>query len=283
MNQDKAIGMYMGLFIGDALGAPLEFLSQNEIPEVLSEMTGGGVHDTKPGEWTDDGAMAVCISDAYITQKRFAPHEIALNFMTWKKSGHFGTRNYVFDIGRTVSTAISTMSTEQPYQGSTSTRSSGNGSIMRLAPVILANHTSPNIAVAESVAVSLMTHGNAEIVQYTAAFVAEIMAGKQLDEFDWARKFSLRQGRETKGTIMHAYNMAWHCVNTTYSFEDAVVMAVNKGDDADTVGAVTGMLAGRKYGYKNIPRRWLDKLVKKDELVDMAEKLYKLGEMNEPA
>ena len=148
---------------------------------------------------------------------------------------------------------------------------------MRLAPVILANHASPNIAVAESVAVSLMTHGNAEIVQYTAAFVAEIMEGTQLDEFDWARRFSIRQGRETKGTIMHAYNMAWHCVNTTYSFEDAVVMAVNKGDDADTVGAVTGMLAGRKYGYKNIPRRWLDKLVKRDELVDMAEKLYKIG------
>ena len=277
MNQDKAIGMYMGLFIGDALGAPLEFLSQAEIPEVLSEMTGGGVHDTKPGEWTDDGAMAVCISDAYITRKYFAPDEIALNFMTWKKSGHFGTRNYVFDIGRTVSTAISTMSTEQPFQGTTSDWSSGNGSIMRLAPVILANHASPNIAVAESVAVSLMTHGNAEIVQYTAAFVAEIMAGTQLDEFDWARKYSLRQGPQSKGSIMHAYNTAWQCVEDTYTFKDALVMAVNKGYDADTVGAVTGMLAGRKYGYKNIPRRWLDKLMKRDELVGMAEKLYKLG------
>ena len=277
MNQDKAIGMYMGLFVGDALGAPLEFIPTDEIPEVLSEMTGGGVHDTKPGEWTDDGAMAVCISDAYITLKRFAPQGIALNFMTWKKSGHFGTRNYVFDIGRTVSTAISTMSTEQPFQGTTSDWSSGNGSIMRLAPVILANHTSPNIAVAESVAVSLMTHGNAEIVQYTAAFVAEIMAGTQLDEFDWARKYSLRQGPQSKGSIMHAYNTAWQCVEDTYTFKDALVMAVNKGYDADTVGAVTGMLAGRKYGYKNIPRRWLDKLMKRDELVGMAEKLYKLG------
>lgn len=277
MNQDKAIGIFMGSAIGDALGAPLEFLRPEEIKTLHTEMTGGGVHACAVGETTDDTAMMVCISDAYITTKHFSPQDIALNFMTWKKSGHFGTRNYVFDIGRTVSTAISTMSTEQPYQGTTSDWSSGNGSIMRLAPVILANHTSPNIAVAEAVAVSLMTHGNAEIVQYTAAFVAEIMAGKQLDEFDWARRFSLRQGRETKGTIMHAYNMAWHCVNTTYSFEDAVVMAVNKGDDADTVGAVTGMLAGRKYGYKNIPRRWLDTLVKKDELVDMAEKLYKLG------
>jgi ADP-ribosyl-[dinitrogen reductase] hydrolase len=60
-------------------------------------------------------------------------------------------------------------------------------------------------------------------------------------------------------------------------FEDAVVHAVNKGYDADTVGAVTGMMAGAMYGYKSIPKRWLKALVKRDELLDMAEKLYDLG------
>jgi ADP-ribosyl-[dinitrogen reductase] hydrolase len=76
---------------------------------------------------------------------------------------------------------------------------------------------------------------------------------------------------------MHAYAQAWNSVDLSHSFEDAVVHAVNLGYDADTVGAVTGMLAGRKYGLKGIPTRWLDKLVKKDELIDMAEKLYALG------
>ncbi len=77
---------------------------------------------------------------------------------------------------------------------------------------------------------------------------------------------------------MYTYNMAWECVRETSSFEKALVMAVNKGYDADTVGAVTGMLAGRIYGYSAIPQRWLDKLVKHDELLSMAEDLYNLYE-----
>jgi ADP-ribosyl-[dinitrogen reductase] hydrolase len=76
---------------------------------------------------------------------------------------------------------------------------------------------------------------------------------------------------------MHAYVQAWRSVSMTDSFEDALVDAVNRGYDADTVGAITGMLAGRKYGYSAIPKRWLDKLVKRDELLAMAEALYKLG------
>ncbi len=66
MHQDKAIGMFMGLFIGDALGAPLEFIRPHEMTKTLTQMGGGGVHNTAEGEWTDDGAMAVAIADAYI-------------------------------------------------------------------------------------------------------------------------------------------------------------------------------------------------------------------------
>jgi ADP-ribosyl-[dinitrogen reductase] hydrolase len=76
---------------------------------------------------------------------------------------------------------------------------------------------------------------------------------------------------------MHAYAQAWKSVDLSFSFEDAVVHAINLGYDADTVGAVTGMLAGRIYGYSNIPKRWLNKLVKHDELLAMAETLYALG------
>ena len=274
MHQDKAIGMFMGLFIGDALGAPLEFIRPHEMTKTLTQMEGGGVHNTAEGEWTDDGAMAVAIADAYIGSKRFDPENIAMNFKMWKKTGHFGTRNYVFDIGRTCSEAIDRITPTHPYAGSCSYSSSGNGSIMRVAPVVLANHNCMPSAVAQSVAVSLMTHGNADTVHYIAGFVAELMSGKAEDNFDYLKHF---RDVYASGTIMYTYNMAWECVRETSSFEKALVMAVNKGYDADTVGAVTGMLAGRKYGLKGIPTRWLDKLVKKDELIDMAEKLYALG------
>jgi ADP-ribosyl-[dinitrogen reductase] hydrolase len=274
MHQDKAIGMFMGLFIGDALGAPLEFIRPHEMSKTLTEMEGGGVHDTAEGEWTDDGAMAVAIADAYTTSKRFNPEAIAMNFVIWKKTGHFGTRDYVFDIGRTCSEAIERITPTHPYAGSCSYSSSGNGSIMRVAPIVLANHNSLPHALAQSIAVSLMTHGNADTVNYITAFVSELMTGKKDDDFDYLRH---QRDSGSKGTINHAYITAWECVEETSSFEKALVMAVNKGYDADTVGAVTGMLAGRKYGLKGIPTRWLDKLVKKDELIDMAEKLYALG------
>jgi ADP-ribosyl-[dinitrogen reductase] hydrolase len=274
MHQDKAIGMFMGLYIGDALGAPNEFLRPHEILEPVTDMIGGGVHNMAVGEYSDDGAMSTCIADAYITSKRFNPEAIAMNFKMWKKTGHFGTRNYVFDIGRTCSEAIERITPTHPYAGSCSYSSSGNGSIMRIAPVVLANHNNMPDAVAQSVAVSLMTHGNADTVHYITAFVAELMSGKKDDAFD-----CLRHQRDygSRGTINHAYITAWECVEETSSFEKALIMAVNKGYDADTVGAVTGMLAGRKYGLKGIPTRWLDKLMKKDELIDMAEKLYALG------
>jgi ADP-ribosyl-[dinitrogen reductase] hydrolase len=274
MHQDKAIGMFMGLFIGDALGAPLEFIRPHEMTKTLTQMEGGGVHDTAEGEWTDDGAMAVAIADAYIGSKRFDPENIAMNFKMWKKTGHFGTRNYVFDIGRTCSEAIDRITPTHPYAGSCSYSSSGNGSIMRIAPVVLANHNSMPDAVAQGVAVSLMTHGNADTIHYITAFVAELMTCSKHNAFEYLRH---QRDSVNKGTINHAYITAWECVEETSTFEKALVMAVNKGYDADTVGAVTGMLAGRKYGLKGIPTRWLDKLVKKDELIDMAEKLYALG------
>lgn len=274
MHQDKAIGMFMGLYIGDALGAPNEFLRPHEIVEPVTEMIGGGVHNMAVGEYSDDGAMSTCIADAYIGSKRFDPEAIAMNFKMWKKTGHFGTRNYVFDIGRTCSESIDRITPTHPYAGSCSYSSSGNGSIMRVAPIVLANHNCMPSAVAQSIAVSLMTHGNADTVHYIAGFVAELMSGKAEDNFDYLKHF---RDVYASGSIMYTYNMAWECVRETSSFEKALVMAVNKGYDADTVGAVTGMLAGRKYGLKGIPTRWLDKLMKKDELIDMAETLYALG------
>lgn len=275
MEKDKAIGMFMGLFIGDALGAPLEFMRPHEFDKV-TDMIGGGVHSAEIGEWTDDGAMAMCIADAYKVKEKFAPQEIALNFKTWLKTGHFGTRDYRFDIGRTCFESIESMTTEQPYQGRTDSRASGNGSIMRIAPVVLANHNKPNTGLGEAIAVSLMTHGNADTVHYISAFVAELYADKQLDEFTHLidAEYDIRKG---KGSIMYAYNAAWESVDLTFSFQDALIMAVNKGYDADTVGAVTGMLAGRHYGYSAIPKRWLNKLMKHDELLQMAETLYEMG------
>jgi ADP-ribosyl-[dinitrogen reductase] hydrolase len=273
MNQNNAIGMFMGLFIGDALGAPLEFTEPNT-GSPLKDMIGGGVHETAPGEWTDDGAMAMAIADAYLTYKRFAPGAIAQNFKQWRNNGTFGTRNYCFDIGNTTAEALSASSNKRPYGASCAFMTDSNGCIMRMAPHVVANHRNKTQAIADSVAGGIITHGTGKCIAYTAQLAAEL--------FDGALKFDQHlydKGiAEESGSVMGCYASAWNSIMSTTSFEDAVIHAVNKGGDADTVGAVTGMIAGRVYGYDNIPKRWLNVLYQHDHIVDVANKLYNMGD-----
>ena len=274
MNRNNAIGMFMGLFIGDALGAPLEFTEHNT-GNPLKDMIGGGVHETAPGEWTDDGAMAMAIADAYLSYKRFAPGIITQNFKQWRNNGTFGTRNYCFDIGTTTAEALSASSNKRPYGGSCALMTDGNGAIMRMAPHILFNHNNKTMAIAESVAGGLLTHGTGKCVVYSAALAEELFDGATVGN----QALYDKGIKEESGTVMGCYASAWQSIAATSSFEDALIHAVNKGGDADTVGAVTGMIAGRIYGYDSIPQRWLDKLVDHDKLLTTASKLYVMGDV----
>jgi ADP-ribosyl-[dinitrogen reductase] hydrolase len=273
MIRDDALGMMVGLFIGDALGGTLEFTERNT-GEPLTEMVGGGAHNLDVGEWTDDGAMAMAVADAYIGYKKFAPGAIAQNFKQWRNSGTFGTRNYCFDIGNTTADALNASSNKRPYGGSCAFMTDGNGCIMRMAPHIIFNHRNKTQAIADSVAGAIITHGTASCVAYTAQLASELFDGSVLPH---SAMYDFGVGK-TDGTVMGCYASAWHSVTKTTSFEDAIVHAVNKGGDADTVGAVTGMIAGRLYGYGNIPKRWLNVLMQHDEIVDTVNKLYDLGD-----
>lgn len=272
MIQNTALGIFVGGAVGDALGAPLEFCSAT-VGAQLTEMQGGGVHDTAPGEWTDDTAMMMCIADAYCGFGQFAPGPIAKNFQRWAKYGEFGTRDYVFDIGNTTRSAIDRIEAAHVYAGSIAYNQNGNGSIMRLAPIIIANCRKVDQAIGQSVAVALMTHGTAATVTYTSRLASELYHG-----FTSPDPVLMERGTgKSDGSVMGCYASAWESVLATSCFEDALVHAVNKGGDADTVGAVTGMIAGRIYGYDSIPKRWLDVLVKHDEIVESSNDLFILG------
>lgn len=276
ITEDQAIGMLVGTAIGDALGAPLEFIDPQDICRVHKEMTGGGVHETAPGEWTDDTAMAMALADAYITQRGFDPATIMLNFKRWKDTGAYGTRDYAFDIGNTIGSALGCATNRRPYVGHAGPNASGNGSIMRIAPILIVNHKDIARAIGESVAVSLMTHGNRDTVHYISQFVNECLTGGTNSISPSLRVRTRDPGHGLRGTIMWAYTLAWRSTAISESFEEAVIYAVNRGHDADTTGAVTGMLAGRIHGYSSIPKRWLDKLHQHDHIVNVAKMLYHL-------
>jgi ADP-ribosyl-[dinitrogen reductase] hydrolase len=235
MTDDQAAGMWWGLFIGDAMGVPLEFTKPN-YGKPVTTFTKGGVHKASKGEFSDDGSMALAIAEAYISQGRFCGSTIQQNFIDWMETGVFGTRpgEPAWDIGMTVERSLKAVKNiQRPYTGSTMADTSGNGCIMRLAPCIIWNRNNLSAAIGESVAQALLTHGSSDCITYTSALAHELWEGRPLPQYDH---------------LADTYASAWYSVRTTKSFHEAVVDAINRGEDADTVGAVTGMIAGRIYG-----------------------------------
>lgn len=246
MTNDQAAGLWWGLFVGDSMGVPLEFTKANT-GELVTTFTSGGYHKASKGEYSDDGAMALAIADAYISKGKFCGATIQQNFLDWKNDGKFGTRpgQPAWDIGMTVLGALNRVKdTRYPYTGSADERSSGNGSLMKISPCIIWNRNNLSAAIGESVAQALLTHGSADSITYTAALAHELWEGRPLPEYDHLRDRPIKNS----GYVADTYASAWYSVLRTSSFKDAVVDAINRGGDADTVGAVAGMIAGRIYG-----------------------------------
>lgn len=280
MTKDQVLGMIVGCAVGDALGAPYEFMHPSDInieDDGSCEMIAGGAHDVSVGEWTDDTALMLATADAYIKRGGLDTSAVVNNFKSWVNHGTFGTRDYVFDIGGTTDLAIAHMTRERPFAGKATSGSSGNGSLMRIAPAIAANHNNEYAAIGDAVALALMTHGNTDTVQYISAFVAEVFNGK-LPHFRHLRNHWDVHTEHGTGSIMHSYVVAWYAHHYGKTFEGSLIEAIKLGYDTDTNAAITGMLVGSRLGYSAIPQRWLDSLQHHDKIVSVATQLYELGE-----
>jgi ADP-ribosyl-[dinitrogen reductase] hydrolase len=211
--------------------------------------------------------MALAIAGAYIQEDGFNASTIQKNFIDWYQTGKFGTRDNAFDIGITVAGVLNRVKNlEHPYTGSTDPMTSGNGCIMRMAPCIVWNRKS---LIADSVAQAILTHGSADSIKYTAALAHELWVGRPLNEYDELRNRPIRNS----GYVADTYASAWHSAITTRSFDDAVVDSINRGGDADTVGAVTGMICGRMYGFDAINKSSLE-IHKLDEIFQTFNIIY---------
>jgi len=282
MHLDQARGMLVGLAVGDALGAPLEFTEAREPDNYLTEMVGGGAHSTAIGEWTDDTSMAMAIADSYQNTSEFQPDRIQRSFNAWLRDGAFTWRGKCFDIGHTTLSALNTAKKQgyyNPYAGSMNQYGKGNGALMRMAPVIIANHQHRDKCITEAIQQTLLTHGSNTCVDYSVAFASDLFACGESNDYQALQlaKDIERNKVMSGGYVKETYECAWWAVEHSTNFEDALVLAVNRGHDADTVGAVTGQLAGVKYGYNAIPKRWLEVLKMHDNILEAADCLHQLG------
>ena len=255
-------------------------------------LRGGGQFSLKPGEWTDDTSMALCLAQSLVAKRGLDERDVMERFVRWWRYGENSVTGHCFDIGNATAGALQHFVQDgNPIAGSTSPRVAGNGSLMRLSPVAVAAG-SRELAVDWARRQSVTTHGSATCVEACAWF-----AGLLWDAIGGMDKQTLLQPGEWQGTaeiaaiasggwrgksraqisssgyVVHTLEAAVWCVDQAHSFDEAVLLAANLGDDADTVAAVTGQLAGAVWGLSAIPPSWMEVLAWRSKLQATAQSL----------
>ena len=255
IDRNRAKGMLWGLVVGDCLGSPVQFMPKDDHPWI-TEMVPCRRYHAPAGSWTDDSSMAFCIMESFARLGRYDRADIARNFVRWFQDGFWSSlRGRAFDVGQATWDACQNMA----FRGSLVNGredSLGNGSIMRLAPAYLLSRgeRSPRRVVHE---INDLTHNSGQVRKVADSLVAILdahMAGRRTRE---RSAFRSRGEVLNLGLCSTTLEAALWAFETTETFEDGMVAAVNLGGDADTIGAVYGQIAGAYYGYRAIPGRWL--------------------------
>lgn len=288
-------GALLGLAVGDALGTTVEFKRPGTF-EPVTDMLGGGVFDLPAGAWTDDTSMALCLAESLLDREGFDPVDQLHRYVRWFRGGVWSSTGECFDIGGATRAALTRFeSTKQPFPGDAAPNAAGNAPIMRLAPLAMAFAQHPG-ALQELAAQSCRTtHGAPQAIQTTQLFAHLLQVALTEGRFDLppdsaglhedverilAGSFRERQPPEIKGGgyIVEALEAALWALNSTETFEEGVLAAVNLGDDADTTAAIYGQIAGALYGVEAIPQRWIERLVMREEIDYFADRLYGLSQ-----
>jgi len=304
MNNEK--GLLYGGIVGDVLGVPFEFLSREEMAEkpFLGEMVSGGVHNQPLGHWSDDTSMTLCLIDAML--ESFNLGRLALNFIRWESEGFWCAGDKYFDMGMTTRQAIDRLKfgTSPLSSGGKDFYSNGNGSLMRIAPFyFIFREVSDDLLKLQMVSnVSGITHAHPISVLSCYFYLLffeqlskfnnkhEAFAYAQFEFEDILRKWLKSEDDKHKvfskildkkfaslpithihgsGYVVDTLESAIWCFLNADSFNEAMLYAINLGEDTDTVASVCGSLSGYFFGFDNIPVNYLENLPKKEELDDL--------------
>jgi ADP-ribosyl-[dinitrogen reductase] hydrolase len=269
--EERALGAYLGFAVGDALGATVEFMTRREIEAqygIHRKMVGGGWLHLDPGQVTDDTEMSVCLGRSLIGKETFDVTDVCDHFVAWLKGGPVDTGN---TCRRGIRRYLHNGTTEGPYcEGD-----GGNGAAMRNLPLVLASVGSPDLFEQWTPIQCHITHNHplSDAATLTLGrMVHSLLLGQGMKEARETARLLVEQHKafrfepyrglssafivDTMQTVLHFYFV-------TDSFRNCVIETVNQGGDADTTGALAGMLAGATYGVQEIPSAWLGKLDRK--------------------
>lgn len=308
--KNHAYDILLGLAVGDALGVPVEFMSRYALKsDPVTGMREKGTHNQPAGTWSDDSSLAFCLAEALT--KEFDLNNVARNFIHWYEDAWWTPHGSVFDIGITTRKAINELmiGKKPELAGGFDEHSNGNGSLMRILPLVLFLKNKPIHERYDWVKkVSSITHMHVRSVIacfYYTEFALELLNGNNartaynnlqqtlpgflLDTLATnpnevalynrllTDDISLLPEEKiySSGYVLHTLEASIWCLLTTETYADAVLKAVNLGEDTDTTGCVTGGLAGIIYGHENIPADWLSVLARRHNIENLAYVLNK--------
>jgi len=296
-----------GVAVGDALGVPVEFISREELRQnPVIDMIGDGTHAQEAGTWSDDSSLTFCLAEALTGD--FDLYYVGNNFLKWMYQNFWTARGEVFDVGIATENAIEQLEMGLPAEmsGGFEESDNGNGSLMRILPLLFYIADKPikkRFFITREV--SSITHGHIRSVIacfYYLEFARLLLAGKDKFEIyqnlkveisDFLNLAGINSDEiilfkrllenniyeepeitiQSSGYVLHTLEASIWCLLTTENYRDAVLKAVNLGEDTDTTAAVTGGLAALSYGIENIPKNWIEQIARKEDIDDLAERL----------
>jgi ADP-ribosyl-[dinitrogen reductase] hydrolase len=287
----------------DALGVPVEFTPRAVISQnLVTDMQAYGTYNQPKGTWSDDTSLMLCLAESLV--EGLDLHRLAQKFIAWKNDNYWTARGWVFDIGIATRAAIERLENGTPPElaGGFEEDDNGNGSLMRILPLILfTKDLDINQRYEWTKKVSAITHAHIRSAMacfYYLEFAKKILEGqdkfqayadlqteimtyfenREINPLEIQHfKRLLHEDISTKATheifsrgyVIYTLEASIWCILTTNSYKEAVLKAVNLGEDTDTTAAVTGGLAGLIYGLDGIPTAWLDTIARKTDIINL--------------
>ena len=298
----------LGLVVGDALGVPVEFQPREYLKaNPVRDMTGYGTYNQPPGTWSDDSSLALCLADEL--SGGYNIDRIADSFVKWLFQNHWTPYGKVFDVGNNTEASISRLKNGVPPQqsGSTGPDANGNGSLMRILPLLFYVHDKGDdqqrFEIIRDVSAITHAHVRSTLACYYYLEMARFIYNGQspslayrnangsflrllgkleipseetshFDRLTGGKMDQLKESEIHSDTyVIYTLEAAVWCILTTDNYQDAVLKAVNLGKDTDTTAAVAGGLAGLIYSAKAIPDEWISQLARLQDIEDVIERL----------
>ena len=298
----------IGASVGDALGVPVEFKSRQHLKtNPVTDIMGFGTYDKPAGTFSDDSSMMFCLAESLV--EGYDVNDIAENFQKWMHEGYWTADGEVFDVGIATRKAINRLRVvKHPTEaGSTAERDNGNGSLMRILPLaVYAKDLSIDERCEIVKQVSSITHAHSRSVLaciYYIEFALNILEAETIEEAYLNTNFWLRiyldenteyqtesiyferilngsllelseNEIKSSGYVIDSLEAAIWCLLHSNSYEECILKAVNLGEDTDTIACIAGGIAGVFYDVKTIPEHWINQLARKEDILNLANRLY---------